>query len=512
MASRVQTSARHLLPALTALLALGLVFALAAAPADAASKKKKAKKVTAKFPTISSITPERARVGETLTIRGKNYLVGKKKTTVVFKRDGKKPIFVKATLSTKTMLKVEVPKTLETMLSTYKGYALYTKFRVRIGAKRFGKRYTANKLTVGPVAEPGVDIDECARVRLGNNPGGDLDGDFLTNAEELGFTYPTNPCAADTDGDTLADGWEFFSAKDLNQAALPYPRKRPFPNPLDPDQKLDYDGDGLRAEQEFALWNTFGRPYQTMANRNQLLYSDGTQTSSGPGPDQLANLATLQAGAAACGDTVVPPSLGYLGRGYADPSVPVEDDEKDADHDGLNNWAEANGFMTQAWWKEIFAGELPYPLRNFADTDPVDADVDGDGCIDGLDDQDADDWPNWMEHGDHQTTWVDEVTLGGGPLTQWLPFAGPGGSFPSWAGWADAANNGVLPFAAHPFNPCLPETTSRTCSKYVRGWPPFNDAYQVSGCEMSVTYRARAITVWVWDAENDGPWAGSCPP
>ena len=32
----------------------------------------------------------------------------------------------------------------------------------------------------------------------------------------------------------MSDGWEFWSAKDLNIKAVPYPGNRPFPNALDP--------------------------------------------------------------------------------------------------------------------------------------------------------------------------------------------------------------------------------------------------------------------------------------
>lgn len=504
MASRAPSVSQRLLQALLALLVLACACLLAASPADAAPKKKATKKAAPAFPTISKVTPARARVEETLTIRGKNFLVGKNKTTVVFRRDGKKPIFVKASVSTKTMLKVTVPKTLETQLATKNGYPLFTRFRLRIGAKRFGKRYVANKLTVGPIAQPGVDIDQCALVRTGTDPNGDRDGDFLTNAEELNLRNPLNPCSNDTDGDGMHDGWEYFSAKDLNQSALPYPGKRPFPNALQPDAGKDYDGDGLRNDQEFLLWNTFGRPYQTMADRHQLSYSDGTKTSNGPGPDQRADLAALQANAPACGVTVVPPNLGYLGLGYVDASIPVEDNEKDADKDGLHNWAELNGYMTQKWWLGRFPGEKPYPLRNFADLDPLDPDVDGDGCLDGLDDQDNDDWPNWIEHGEHYTTWRDGST-------QWLPFSVV--DFGSWMGWADAANDGVVPFAAHPFNPCLPDATSRTCSTYTdKTYPPFTDPYTEGTCLLPITYLGRSISVWTWNLTQEVPWTGSCPP
>lgn len=476
-----------------------LATAAAAAPAKAKEKAKPA------FPTISKVSPERARVEETLTIRGRNFLVGKNRTTVVFKRDGKRAIFVKAQISTKTMLKVTVPKTLETQLATKDGYPLFTKFRLRIGAKRFGLRYTANKLSVGPAAQPGVNVDECAKVRTGGDPNGDLDGDFLTNNEELKLRNPLNPCAADTDGDGLTDGWEFYSAKDLNQRAVPFPAKRPFPNALDPeDANFDYDGDGLRAKQEHDLWAQFGKPSQTMENRDKLLYSDGTKTSDGPGPNQLADLSVLQANAAGCGDTVVPPNLGYMGAGYVDPAIAVEDDEKDADHDGLTNWAEANGWMQQAWWRGVFSDEKPYPLRNFQNLDPIDADVDGDGCLDGLDDQDADDWPNWTEHGEHYTTWFDGAT-------QWGAF-GAIGDYPAWAGWADNVPWGPTPFASHPFNPCLPETTSRSCSKYVTpDYPPFSPDYQ-DACRTTSTYRGRTIAVVIWNPAKDQLWNGTCPP
>jgi hypothetical protein len=492
---------------LCAVLALAVLATCVADPAAAASKKKATTTASA-FPTISKVTPARAQVGETLTIRGKNFLVGKNRTTVVFKRDGKKAIFVKAQLSTKTMLKVAVPPTIETQLETRGGYPLFTKFRLRVGAKRFAKRYTSNKLTLGPVPQPGADADACAKVRTGNDPNGDLDGDFLTNAEELRLKpNPLNPCVGDTDGDTMTDGWEFFAARDLNSRALPYPSKRPFPNALDPaDTGYDYDGDGLKAKTEFELWAAFGKPYQSMADRDQLLYSDGTKTSNGPGPNQLTNLSTLQGNAAACGYTAVPPSLAYLGREYVDATATVEDDQKDADQDGLGNWAETVGSMKQEWWVSIYGTEKPYGLRNFADLSPTDPDVDGDGCLDGLDDQDADDWPNWTEYGAHETTWFDTAT-------QWLSFPPMGTTYPGWDGWADAGNTGPLPFAAHPFNPCLPEVTSRTCSKYTPvadGWPPFNEAYG-AGCKTTVTFRGRTVGVWLWDRSTKLPLVGSCP-
>ena len=45
--------------------------------------------------------------------------------------------------------------------------------------------------------------------------------------------YALDPCKADTDGDSLGDGWEYYSGKDLNARAVPYPGKRRYANPLD---------------------------------------------------------------------------------------------------------------------------------------------------------------------------------------------------------------------------------------------------------------------------------------
>ena len=64
-----------------------------------------------------------------------------------------------------------------------------------------------------------------------------------SNENELGL----DSCKADTDGDGVPDGYEYWSARDLNDdeyqepnTYLPYPGKRPYPNPLfkDADARL----------------------------------------------------------------------------------------------------------------------------------------------------------------------------------------------------------------------------------------------------------------------------------
>ena len=49
---------------------------------------------------VTSIRPMTAQVGDTLEIRGKYFIRGRNKNTVVFKRDGGKAVFVKAKVGT----------------------------------------------------------------------------------------------------------------------------------------------------------------------------------------------------------------------------------------------------------------------------------------------------------------------------------------------------------------------------------------------------------------------------
>ncbi|MGI8779413.1 MAG: hypothetical protein ACR2L8_04455, partial [Solirubrobacteraceae bacterium] len=64
---------------------MAALFALAApATAGAAPHAHAAKKKKAKAPLITSVSPLDVAVGETLTIRGKNFIPGRLKNTVVF--------------------------------------------------------------------------------------------------------------------------------------------------------------------------------------------------------------------------------------------------------------------------------------------------------------------------------------------------------------------------------------------------------------------------------------------
>ena len=101
-----------------------------------------------------------------------------------------------------------------------------------------------------------------------------------------------DPCLADTDGDSVEDGYEYQAAVDLNHYTgtqpLPYPGKRPYPNPLDPadgtPSGTDYDDDGLLLREEFLLAALLGRRQSaappTRSRSSGLLYSDGLQRSA----------------------------------------------------------------------------------------------------------------------------------------------------------------------------------------------------------------------------------------
>ena len=100
------------------------------ATADAAKRKKR-------LPVVTKITPKKAFVGETLTIRGRHFRRGVKKNTVAFKRRGAKAVFVKADKGTRKLLLVELPKRLERVMKVQNGTPVPTRLRIRVLAKRF---------------------------------------------------------------------------------------------------------------------------------------------------------------------------------------------------------------------------------------------------------------------------------------------------------------------------------------------------------------------------------------
>ena len=249
-------------------------------------------------PTVSSVSPLKAAVGDRLTIRGRNFRAGKGRNTVVFRRDGGRSLFVRADISTRKMIRVTVPARLETLLPLQDGARQYAQFRVRVLSGRLGRSFTplsrSPRLGV-PLAADG----DCDRDGRTNGTDEDDDNDLLPDTREA--RYRLLECDADTDDDGVGDGYEFASARDLNDdeyqqpnTTLPYPGSRPYPNPLDgKDADIDFDGDSLTLAEEHGLWR-----YQTTEGREtsgaavgepalldrfdlleRLSYSDGEQYS-----------------------------------------------------------------------------------------------------------------------------------------------------------------------------------------------------------------------------------------
>jgi hypothetical protein len=393
------------------LLAAAVAILAPAASADAATTR-------TTYPSIAKIDPLNLAIGETMTVYGKGFVRGKNKNTVVFKRDKGRAIFAKAETATTSKLKVVVPEKLRPYLGERAGVDVPTKFRVRILAKRFGKRYTA--LDASPMIAPTAAMadkpgdvppapaappapSDCDGDAIIDDVDDDDDNDHMTDLFEAAIG--TDRCKLDTDGDSLSDYWEYQSALDLNLRALPYPGKRPYPNALYEDQNVDYDGDGMVAWQEHAMWVKYGN----MAT--YLNYSDGTQRT--------------------------------------DPGSGLTDDLRDVENDGLTNWLEANGPMRREWWKEFYDKEILYPVE-YANPDFLDPDSDGDGRLDGADDLDHDGYPN-------SDDWDR-----GKPLPD--KFDASVAARPRWV---------------QPHNPCLPDPESITCSLYIppvdKAWAPFKE-------------------------------------
>jgi hypothetical protein len=384
-------------------------------------------------PVVSSISPKKLGVGDVLTIRGRHFVPGKFRNVVVFQRARSRAVFIAADEATRTRIKLRVTGKLQPFLAQRGGQPVHTRFKLRVLARRLGRSFTPTRLSplIGPptakVAPPAPTPD-CDHDKVANAVEVDDDNDLLTDAEEARFKM--NTCNPDSDADGMEDGWEYYSALDLNSRAVPYAGKRPFPNPLDgADANYDHDGDGLTQTQEYAAWVRYGNhrllaPEETGLSR--LLYSDGDQLSF----DESAQIAAK-------------PWLDGDGDGR------LTDDERDVDADGLRNWWEANGPGTIAWWAKAWKDERPY-MHPYPELDWLDPDSDGDSVLDGEDDQDHDDWSNVQE--------LVGVRAGVSDLLFGLR---------------------TRDLFIHPYNPCLPNYKSRTCSRYVprpdESWPPFDD-------------------------------------
>lgn len=399
-------------------------------------------------PKVTSVTPLKLKIGDRLTIKGKGFLPGKNRNTVVFKASGARAVFAKAQSATKTKLVVKVPAKLAPFLKVTGGQPAPTRFELRVLARKLSPSYTpaGASPTIAPAvasaattpvaktpaasaapaapaaaatpadAAPVLSAYERCQVAATATPAGDQDADGLSTAIER--AHHLDPCVADTDGDGMVDGYEYQVALDLNDngSSLPYPGTGPWPRPWTAtDGTEDFDGDGLTLGDEYRLWWFKGHHFPVTE------YSDGLQASGGRLPVDADHPATLDLNA----------------------SGALTDDERDADGDGLSNVVELHVRGVQTWWEEVLHEE-PYTLRPFDGLDPTVKDGDGDGVADGADDQDVDGFSNLVE-------------------------------MQMKRGAADTPH--TTKYIVDPYNPCMPNPHSDTCSRYIpvgaTAWRPF---------------------------------------
>jgi hypothetical protein len=324
---------------------------------------------------------------------------------------------------------------------------------------------------------------------LGTNPcKSDTDGDGVSDGYEYQAALDLN--------------------RNANSSAIPwpFPGKRPYPNPLDgTDAGKDFDGDSLSMSEEYTAsfaWllkidsqhtlRTF-IPYAPAApntNNNVMVvsYSDGDQTTNTM--DGAGNLINPQGNP--IGDPTGPPApctpalsagdqsgFDVNGNGttgdagdvysYQGPSggfvdnadTPIgwmnefnasgqgdcflSDDEKDIDGDGLSNYTEAHGpLMAQKWWNQFVPKAGTFPI-DYAGTNWLERDSDGDGVPDGSDDQDHDGYTN-----------IEESMPLGDPTAD--------ASVQAMSVWHYPVENDNPNVDA--FNPCLPNVMSPACPRH----------------------------------------------
>jgi IPT/TIG domain len=456
------------------LLAISAVALLAAAPIASAAVK----------PQITRVTPMRISVGNLLTIRGKHFKASAKRNTVIFRSNSGRTAFAKPRRASSKKLVVRVPAAVARLLTVKNSHQRPTRIKLRVLAGKFSN-YTSRRLS--PVFTGAGDGDGGG----GDTPkvckdDSDHDNDLLPNDLEL--QIGTDPCVEDTDSDSMIDGWEFYAAKDLNIKAVPYPGKRPFPNALDPSDggsgqasSYDFDGDGLTTLEEYRAWRYTGKSFIAskaggLDLESPLGYSDGTKYSRASETPAVPQWRSSNYG-------LPNPTADLSGTfpSFYDFKLDVawRDQERDADRDGLNNWLEAaRGPSNNNWWNAYWAndkqfspaiepwaekayctgvGEYPqrpgyFDQRPFADFDLADPDVDGDSLLDGEDDQDNDDVNNLLEL--YET--IKDADGNGNPV--WCGYG---------AGVVPTVAFGGFAAAVNPFNPCAPNTGSRTCDDFV---------------------------------------------
>ena len=129
-------------------------------------------------------------IGQKLEIRGRYFLRGRNKNTVVFKRTGGKAIFVKAAIGTTKLLRLTVPAKLKSALRTRA--ALRSRPASGCACSRGSSASASRRPRARPIVGP--ELPPTPAGSHSRPPDGDCDGDGIKNGAET-----------DDDGDLLTD-------------------------------------------------------------------------------------------------------------------------------------------------------------------------------------------------------------------------------------------------------------------------------------------------------------------
>ena len=185
-------------------------------------------------PGHPAITPMKLSVGDMLTIRGRELRLGQLPQHRHLPAPRARAVFVKADKATKTKIKSSFPRKLLPFLSADGGKRA-SLHPLQAPRARSALRHAFTREALSPVVGPSA--GGARRATPGCDPNGIRHGrstaDRRPAADKLEVSSRPTRASADTDSDGVDDGYEYYSALDLNpgrslrgQAALPE-RARP---------------------------------------------------------------------------------------------------------------------------------------------------------------------------------------------------------------------------------------------------------------------------------------------
>ena len=285
-------------------------------------------------PKITRVTPMRVRVGALLTIRGRNFRARSKNTVISVAWMAAAPSRSRGRRAARSWSCAYPP----VAASSPRAGALRRRlaFKLRVLAGRFSKftRAGSRRWSAGPPLRRWDTGGGAAAVRR-PAPGTTMTATCCPTPPRWASSSTR---ASRTPTATRSRTAMSTAAVDLNHhpstPPLPYPGKRPYPNPLDP-------GDGTSA----------GTDYDDDGPARASSCSGSTTRMTACGVARVRRVA----GAA---DLQRRPEVeAHAGSGWPAGLGPRHrrrwralDDERDADADGLGNWDEVRGRMTEAWW------------------------------------------------------------------------------------------------------------------------------------------------------------------